>query len=606
MCGIFGAIAGGDVAPRLLEGLQRLEYRGYDSAGIAVLNGGIHRLRRAGRVADLESAFAATPCAGSVGVAHTRWATHGAPDEANAHPHISQGRVALVHNGVIENYEELKRRQLEAGFTFGSQTDTEALAHQIMLCLQDGDDLTRAVARAARALAGSYAVGAIDREHPGRLVAARHGSPLLIGFGEDGNYISSDMQALLPLTRDFVELRDGEIAELRRDGVTLYDADLKPLERERRRTTLSPVAVELGDFDHFMIKEIHEQPRAVADTLEGRLLDDRVPAEICGPRAAATLEKVECMQIAACGSSYHAALIARYWMEELAGLPCRVEIASEWRYRRHTAAPPGCLFVTISQSGETADTLAALRLARERAYLASLAVCNVPGSSLTRESDLCLMTHAGPEIGVASTKAFTTQLVALLLLVAQLRGRDGRPTAELIAQLRNLPARLNQALALEPRIKALAAGYAARRHALFLGRGHHYPVALEGALKMKEVSYIHAEGYPAGELKHGPLALVDADMPVVAVAPNDRLLGKLKSNLKEVQARGGRLHVFADAACGFDAGDGIELIELDAPENAVAPIIFTAALQLLAYHTALAKGTDMDKPRNLAKSVTVE
>ncbi len=617
MCGIVAAIAEGDVCGVLMEGLRRLEYRGYDSAGVAVINGGgIRRLRKLGKVSELQAALDASPCAGAVGVAHTRWATHGAPDEANAHPHVSSDRIVIVHNGIIENYEELKNAQIGHGFAFASDTDTEVIAHQIMLYLSRTDDLARAVQRSLKDLKGTYALAVLDVEQPGQIVLVRNGSPLVVGVGSGGagNYAASDVQALLQVTKQFIVLENGDVALLERGGVRVFNGEAddgapRPVERKLIETPLSPHAVELGEFDHFMQKEIHDQPRAVTDTLEGRLLDDTVPDEIVGHDAAPLLDQVRAVQIVACGTSYHAGLVASYWFEEYAGVPCRVEIASEFRYRKRVV-PPGTLFVTISQSGETADTLAALMLAKECGYLASTAICNVPESSLVRESDRVLMTHAGPEIGVASTKAFTTQLVTLLLLAILLGKRAGvehAVRADLVAQLRNLPARLEQTLALEPRIALLAERYVEKHHALFLGRGRHYPIAMEGALKMKEISYIHAEAYAAGELKHGPLALVDNDMPVVSVAPNDHLLAKLKSNLQEVRARGGVLHVFADADAGFRSeGESLVVIEVNAPENAVAPIIFTLPLQILAYHTALLKGTDIDQPRNLAKSVTVE
>ena len=615
MCGIVAAIAGRDVSGILMEGLRRLEYRGYDSAGIALVNGGIRRVRKLGKVAELQGALDAEPRAGNAGVAHTRWATHGAPDEANAHPHVSGDRIVIVHNGIIENYEALKKTQIGQGFEFTSETDTEVIAHQIMLYLAREDDLLKAVSRALKDLKGTYALGVIDVEQPDHIVLVRNGSPLVIGAGSDGgNYAASDVQALLQVTSDFIVLENGDIARIGRDGIRIFNGeldggDLRPVEREPVATPLSPHAIELGEFDHFMQKEIHDQPCAITDTLEGRLLDDTVPDGILGPGAAALLDAVRAVQIVACGTSYHAGLVARYWFEEFAGVPCRVEIASEFRYRRQVILP-GTLFVTISQSGETADTLAALALAKKCDYLSSVAICNVPESSLVRESDRVLMTHAGPEIGVASTKAFTTQLVTLLLLAMLLgkrAGMDRAVRADLVAQLRNLPSRLEQALELEPRIMELAKQYADKQHVLFLGRGRHYPVAMEGALKMKEISYIHAEAYAAGELKHGPLALVDRGMPIVSVAPNDHLLAKLKSNLQEVRARGGVLHVFADSGAGFESeDDSVVVIELNAPENAVAPIIFTLPLQILAYHTALLKGTDIDQPRNLAKSVTVE
>lgn len=616
MCGIIAAIAKSDVGPILIEGLKRLEYRGYDSAGIALLvsndddsGTSIHRVRKSGRVADLESALDADPRTSHIGVAHTRWATHGVPGEANAHPHISNDRVIVVHNGIIENYETLKTQQARNGFSFFSETDTEVIAHQIMYYLDEKEDLLTAVFAACRDLEGTYALGVLDKCEPGRVIAARRGSPLVIGAGNEGNYVSSDLQALIRLTRNFIYMENGEIAEIRQNSIRLFDEGLKPIERACERAPFQADATELGEFKHYMHKEIHEQPTAIADTLEGRLFKDTVPDEILGPETNEVLDTARGVQIVACGSSYHAALVAKYWFEEFTNLFCRVEVASEFRYRKQTI-PKNTLFVTLSQSGETADTLAALALAKSNPYLASLAICNVAQSSLVRESERVLLTHAGPEIGVASTKAFVTQLATLILLVILLGKRHGMGQeiiTELICQLRNLPARLEQALEIEPAIEQLARQYVGKQHALFLGRGLQYPIAMEGALKMKEISYIHAEAYPAGELKHGPLALVDEDMPIIAVAPRDHLLAKLKSNLEEVRSRGGILHVIADKNTDLKRyADTVKVIEIDAPENAVAPIVFTLPLQLLAYHTALLKGTDVDKPRNLAKAVTVE
>ncbi len=608
MCGIVVAVSDKNICDMLLNGLNQLEYRGYDSAGIALINGGIQRVRRIGRVADLSAALKAEPRSGNIGIAHTRWATHGAPDEANAHPHISNDRVVVVHNGIIENYEMLKQQQLAAGFSFESETDTEVIAHQIMLRLNKGGDLLTAVRDTLSELEGAYALSVLDAEHPESIVLARKGSPLIIGIGDDGNYAASDIQAMLSITREFIYLQNNDIARISRSDVTVFDSDLNVIERERCEVPASQQAVEMGGFDHFMQKEIHEQPRAVADTLEGRFLDDMVPEEIISADFSDVLDKVRAVEIVACGTSSHAGMVARYWFEELANIHCTVEIASEYRYRKQVINPD-TLFVAISQSGETADTLAATHLAAQQGYLATLAICNVAESSLVRDTDHALMTHAGPEIGVASTKAFTTQLVSLLLLVILIgrhNGMSDEMLESLVAQLRNLPTRLEQALSLESEIKTLAQEYADKHHALFLGRGQHYPIAMEGALKMKEISYIHAEAYAAGELKHGPLALVDRDMPVVVVAPNDHLLEKLKSNLQEVQARGGKLYVFAETKTNLRSSDNVNIIQVDAQENTVAPIIFTIPLQLLAYHTALLKGTDIDKPRNLAKSVTVE
>jgi len=609
MCGIVGAISKRDVSDILLEGLKRLEYRGYDSAGMAVLNKGLlERVRRPGKVSELGDALQESNLNGIVGIAHTRWATHGVPSEYNAHPHICNGRVAIVHNGIIENYQELREQQSKAGFKFTSDTDTEVIAHQIVYYLDQGDSLFFAVQNTVKDLKGAYALGVIDRTDEDRIIAARSGSPLVIGVGEDENFIASDVHALLKETQKFIYLENGDIAEITRDKISIFDLNGEFVEREIKSSKQSSDAAEKGEYAHYMLKEIYEQPRAIADTLEGRILNGKVMDEILGPKAKGILDKVQAIQIIACGTSYHAGLVAKYWFEEIAGIHCHVEVASEFRYRKHVVRP-GTLFVTISQSGETADSLAALLQASSENYVGSLVICNVPESSLVRESDLALMTHAGPEIGVASTKAFTTQLVALMMLVILVGRRNGlHPEMEkiLVEQLLNLPVRINKALSLDDPIKELAQLYKDKHHTLFLGRGSHHPIAMEGALKLKEISYIHAEAYAAGELKHGPIALVDADMPVITVAPNNELLEKLKSNIEEVRARGGELHVFADAGCAFEKDEGMQLIELDAPENAVAPIIFTIPLQLLSYHVAVLKGTDVDQPRNLAKSVTVE
>ncbi|HDP89832.1 MAG TPA: glutamine--fructose-6-phosphate transaminase (isomerizing) [Thioalkalivibrio sp.] len=610
MCGIVGAVAQRDVAPILLEGLRRLEYRGYDSAGMAVLgaDGPFARHRRVGKVAELAEALSTAPLPGSTGVAHTRWATHGVPTERNAHPHICNDRVAVVHNGIIENHAELRARQLEQGYRFTSDTDTEVVAHQVVHYLDQGLDLLAAVARAAADLKGAYALGVVHVEEPGRLVAARHGSPLVLGVGIGENFIASDVQALLPVTQRFIYLENGDIADVRRDAVQVYDQALAPVSRPVRETQLTAQAADRGAYRHYMLKEIFEQPRAIADTLEGRIVDGRIPDAILGPGADALLDQVRAVQIVACGTSYHAGLVARYWFEAVAGVPCQVEVASEFRYRSHVVQD-GTLFITISQSGETADTLAALLDTRGQGYLGSVAICNVPESSLVRESDYALMTHAGPEIGVASTKAFTTQLVALLLLVL-IVGRRHRLAADeeqrLVRELEAVPGRIEAVLQLDPAIEEFARHFAQRHHALFLGRGTQYPVAMEGALKLKEISYIHAEAYPAGELKHGPLALVDEEMPVIAVAPSGELLEKLLSNLEEVRARGGELLVFADQRGAFRGRDGIAVLDVVPVEETTAPIVYTVPLQLLAYHTAVMKGTDVDQPRNLAKSVTVE
>lgn len=610
MCGIVGAVAEREVSRILLEGLKRLEYRGYDSAGMALIDGHgqIGRRRSVGKVAALEEALGADPLTGNTGIAHTRWATHGRPTDANAHPHMALDRVAIVHNGIIENYESLRKELEGLGYGFESETDTEVVVNEIHRHVAAGNDLLGAVRASVARLDGAFALGVLCANEPGRLVAARRGSPLVIGIGIGEHFIASDVFALLPVTQRFIFLEEGDIADVQRDSVRIYDAEGREVERPVRLSEVSPDAVELGGYRHFMLKEIHEQPHALAETLEGRLSRERVLPEIFGPDATPVFDAARRVQIVACGTSYHAGLIARYWFEALAGLPCDVEVASEFRYRRHVVADD-TLFVTISQSGETADTLAALREAKRLGFSASLAICNVPESSLVRESDLTLMTRAGPEIGVASTKAFTTQLAGMLLLVAALGRRHAlapESERELVAALHDLPAAVERTLAMEPRIAELAERFVDKRHSLFLGRGSQYPVALEGALKLKEISYIHAEAYPAGELKHGPLALVDAEMPVVAVAPNDELLEKLKSNLQEVQARGGELLVFADDAVRFSERPGMTVLPVPAVAEVVAPIVFTVPLQLLAYHVAVLKGTDVDKPRNLAKSVTVE
>ena len=610
MCGIVGAVAQRDVAPILLDGLKRLEYRGYDSAGLAVVDaaGCIARERRQGKVVALEQALVREPLHGNTGIAHTRWATHGVPSSANAHPHICCGRVALVHNGIIENHEALREAQLAAGHRFTSETDTEVVVHAIHDRLQAGDDLVTAVRNATGTLAGAYAIGVITKVRPGCLVAARRGSPLVVGLGEGANYIASDTFALLPVTRRFMILEEGDVAELTQDEVRVFDGNGALVERPVREIAASSDPAGRGGYRHFMLKEIFEQPAAIGETLEGRISGAGVLEDILGPAAGTILDRIRAVQIVACGTSYHAGLVGKYWLEALAAIPCAVEVASEFRYRRHVVAP-GTLLVSISQSGETADTLAALHGIREHGYEASLAICNVAESSLVRQSDLTLMTHAGPEIGVASTKAFTTQLVALLLLVGILGRRNGMADevqGELVRQLRGLPRHCEQILGLDGLIRELAERFADKHHALFLGRGEYYPIALEGALKLKEISYIHAEAYPAGELKHGPLALIDANMPVIAVAPDNALLEKLKSNLAEVRARGGQLIVFADHRSAMQTGPDITVLRLPATDEFAGPIAFTLPLQLLAYHVAVLKGTDVDQPRNLAKSVTVE
>ena len=610
MCGIVGAVARENVVDVLIDGLKRLEYRGYDSAGVALLDehGCIQRVRTPGKIRQLEAALQQTPASGHTGIAHTRWATHGVPSENNAHPHVCRKSVAVVHNGIIENYEALKQAQQAQDYVFTSETDTEVIVHQLHRHMDEGKDLLAAVRATVGELEGAYALGVISTEEPDVLVTARRGSPLVIGLGEEANYIASDVAALISETQNFIYLEEGDVAVLRASGVEIFDEDGRPVERERHRSSLNADAVERGEYAHYMLKEIHEQPHAIAETLEGRLGEARVLESAFGPRAAAIFDKIKQVQIVACGTSYHAGLTARYGFEALAGIPCSVEVASEFRYR-HAAVLPDTLFVTISQSGETADTLAALRAAKDMGFAHSLCICNVPESSLVRESDLVLMTRAGPEIGVASTKAFTTQLVALLLLIIVLGRRhrlDAGLEARLVEQLRQLPLMVEQVLKLDEAIAELAVRFGDKHNALFLGRGAQYPVALEGALKLKEISYIHAEGYPAGELKHGPLALVDAQMPIVVVAPNDELLDKLKANLQEVRARGGELFVFADVESGMEEGDGITVLNVAPTDKAISPIVFTVPLQLLAYHVALIKGTDVDQPRNLAKSVTVE
>ena len=614
MCGIVGALAERKVAAILLEGLKRLEYRGYDSAGLALIDsdGQLERRRAQGKVAQVEACLEQQPLNGCIGIAHTRWATHGQPSEKNAHPHLSSDELAVVHNGIIENYLSLKQQLEQAGYVFTSDTDTEVIAHLIHQLYQHSQDLTQAVQQAIQQLEGAYALAVIHQQHPDRLVCARKGSPLVVGVGLGEYFCASDPLALLQVTDRFIYLEEGDLATLTRETCQLMNAQGEPVERPMSQWQHGHQAAEKGDYKHFMLKEIYEQPAVLAATLEGRLSDRRVLPQALGSAAAELLPKVKQVQIIACGTSYHAGMVARYWIERLAGLPCQVEVASEYRYRE-VVVSDNTLFVTLSQSGETADTLAALRFAKTAGYLASLAICNVPGSSLVRESDLSLMTQAGPEIGVASTKAFTTQLVALLLLTLSLRRAckaqgesEDAVEAELVEALRSLPRLAEATLKLDAEIEALSAAFAEKHHALFLGRGSHYPIALEGALKLKEISYIHAEAYPAGELKHGPLALVDKDMPVIAVAPKDDLVDKLKSNLQEVRARGGELFVFADPVTLLEPEEGMQVIHLPQVHEILAPIIYTLPLQLLSYHVAVLKGTDVDQPRNLAKSVTVE
>lgn len=609
MCGIVGAVAQRDVAPILVEGLKRLEYRGYDSAGIAtVFNHKVQRVRVAGKVRVLEEALGSAPHVGGLGIAHTRWATHGIPSVRNAHPHMCGDSVALVHNGIIENHEKLRAEQIAAGHAFNSDTDTEVVVNRIHDYLQQGDDLLQAVRRTTADLEGAYALGVLSTTCTDRLVVARRGSPLVIGLGIGENFVASDVFALLPVTQRFIFLEEGDIAEITREEVRIYDDLGRAVIRPESVSELSADAAEKSGYRHFMLKEIFTQARAVAETLEGRIDNGEVLDSTFGYDAKQVLDQVKSVTIVACGTSFHAGLVARYWMEGLAGLPCTVEVASEYRYRQPVVTP-NTLFVTISQSGETADTLAALREARRWGVAHSLAICNVPESSLTRESELVLMTRAGPEIGVASTKAFTTQLVALMLLVIALGRRNGMKPAlerELVRQLESLPGKINTVLELNERIAQMSQAFAHKHHTLFLGRGSMYPIAMEGALKLKEISYIHAEAYPAGELKHGPLALVDEDMPVISVAPNNELLEKLKSNLEEVRARGGQLYIFADSRVQVSKQPDIHVVDLPPVEDPIAPILYTIPLQLLAYHVAVIRGADVDQPRNLAKSVTVE
>jgi len=609
MCGIVGAVAQRNVVPILLEGLRRLEYRGYDSAGLVIINDGLNRVRSVGRVASLTEQCSAQQVSGHLGIAHTRWATHGAPSEANAHPHVSNG-LAVVHNGIIENHETLRARLTADGFTFVSETDTEVIAHLIERYYRQSKDLLDATRKAAAELEGAYAIGVVSEDSPHHLICARKGSPLLIGLGIEENFIASDVSALLPVTQRVMYLEEGDVADIGLLSVTVYDAAGHTVDRSVHISELSADMAELGNYRHFMQKEIHEQPRALTDTLLAAVAQDHVQPEWFGFDAADTLAQVDAVTFLACGTSFHAAKVATYWLEAIAGIPAHAEVASEYRYR--TSVPnPNALIVTISQSGETADTLAALNHAKSLGQDKTLTICNVPESALTRASRLKFLTRAGPEIGVASTKAFTTQLAGLFLLtlvLAKLRGRlTPAQEAEYLAALRSLPNKVQQVLALEPQIEAWSHQFANKHHALFLGRGVHYPIALEGALKLKEISYIHAEAYPAGELKHGPLALVDEDMPVITIAPNDQLIGKLKSNMQEVRARGGELYVIADGDVSIEESAFMHLIKLPGGYNAaLSPILHTVPLQMLSYHVALQKGTDVDKPRNLAKSVTVE
>lgn len=610
MCGIVGAVAQRDVAEILVEGLRRLEYRGYDSAGVAVVDADSNytRLRRLGKVKELANAVEESHVVGGTGIAHTRWATHGEPSEINAHPHVS-GDITIVHNGIIENHETLRALLQERGYIFESQTDTEVIAHLVEWELRTSDSLIEAVQKTAKQLDGAYGTVVMDRRDPERLVVARSGSPIVIGRGVGENFLASDQLALLNVTRRFMYLEEGDVAEITRRDVVVFDANGEQVEREITESNAEHDAGDKGQYRHFMQKEVFEQPKALINTMEGRITNDSVVTESIGVNAVEILNKVEHVQIIACGTSYNAGMTARYWFESLAGVSCDVEIASEFRYRKFVTRP-NSLLITLSQSGETADTLAALRLAKERGYMGAMTVCNVAGSSLVRESDFAFMTRAGTEIGVASTKAFTTQLAALLMLVTALGKQQNRISKEkekeIVEALHALPAQIEKALSFDKEIEALAPDFADKQHTLFLGRGEFYPIAVEASLKLKEISYIHAEAYAAGELKHGPLALIDADMPVVVVAPTNDLLEKLKSNVEEVRARGGLLYVFADEQAGFEADENMKIITMPHVSDITAPIYYTVPMQLLSYHVALIKGTDVDQPRNLAKAVTVE
>jgi len=608
MCGIVGAVAQRNVVPILVEGLKRLEYRGYDSAGVAVLNGGIRRVRRVGRVAEMENAAKAENLTGLLGIGHTRWATHGGVTEPNAHPHVSCGEIAVVHNGIIENHDTQRERLKKLGYAFESQTDTEVIAHLVHYYFTQTKDLLKATQQAARDLVGAYAIAVVSLKTPEVMTCARFGCPLLIGLGEGENFVASDVSAVLSATRRVIYLEDGDVGELTRTGVRLFDRDGKPVQRPVHESDVSLASLELGPYGHFMQKEIYEQPQALSDTIEA-VVTQGVAPELFGKNAAKVFAEIDSVEIIACGTSYYAGSTARYWLESIAKVPCSVDIASEYRYR-DTVANPRQLIVTISQSGETLDTLEALKRAKEIGHVHTLSICNVRESAIPRASELVFFTRAGAEIGVASTKAFTTQLAglfALTLAIAKVKGRlSAAAEAGYLDALRCLPGSVQHALNLEPQIKAWSERFAPKEHALFLGRGVHYPIAMEGALKLKEISYIHAEAYPAGELKHGPLALVDANMPVVVIAPNDALLEKVKSNMQEVRARGGELYVFADADSHFTESEGVHVIRTPRHVGVLSPIVHAIPVQLLAYNAAIARGTDVDKPRNLAKSVTVE
>jgi glucosamine--fructose-6-phosphate aminotransferase (isomerizing) len=610
MCGIVGAVAQRDVADILVEGLKRLEYRGYDSAGVAVINNNNELLsvKRLGKVQELANALAQQPITGGTGIAHTRWATHGVPSEVNAHPHISNSTIAVVHNGIIENHQTLRNQLQDLGYEFLSQTDTEVITHLVHHELKTSDSLLAAVQKTVKQLEGAYGTVVMDNRDKDNIIVARSGSPLVIGYGLGENFIASDIMALLPVTRKFSYLEEGDVAQISRFNVSIFDINGDPVEREAKDTNVSHDSGDKGEYRHFMLKETYEQPTSVRNTLEGRLVGTELNIDTFGHGADDIFKNVEHVQIIACGTSYHSGMVARYWLEALAGVSCNIEIASEFRYRK-SFVPKNSMIVTLSQSGETADTLAALRLAKEIGYTASLSICNVPGSSLVRESDLSFMTKAGAEIGVASTKAFTTQLVGLLMMTLAIGKHHGMSVEQqnsIATSLMTLPNKLEEVLALAPSIEELAEDFADKHHALFLGRGDQYPIAMEGALKLKEISYIHAEAYAAGELKHGPLALIDADMPVIVVAPQNDLIEKLKSNVEEVRARGGLMYVFADSNTNFVSDETMKVIEVPVCDDIIAPIVYTLPLQLLSYYVAIIKGTDVDQPRNLAKSVTVE
>jgi glucosamine--fructose-6-phosphate aminotransferase (isomerizing) len=609
MCGIVGGIAQRNVVPILIEGLKRLEYRGYDSAGLAVVHDNdIYRKRELGKVKGLETLIEADPIAGYLGIAHTRWATHGKPSTANAHPHVSRDKIAVVHNGIIENHEQLRGEQTNNGYIFTSETDTEVIVHEIHHARETTGSLLSAVKQTIKKLEGAYALGIMSADDPDTLIACRKGSPLVIGVGFGEYFIASDVAALLPVTQRFIFLEEGDIAQITIKELLIYDADDQLVKRPIKQSLLSADSVDKGEYRHYMLKEIYEQPFAISQTLEGRFINNRLQENSFGHNAADVFDNIKAIQILACGTSYHSGLVARYWFEKFARVPCNIEVASEFRYRSPVLSPD-TLIVTISQSGETADTLAALQEAKKLGAKYSIVICNVPESSLVRESDLVLMTRAGPEIGVASTKAFTTQLVALMMLVIAV-GRRFQLTdvmeQKITSELFGLPKKIEQVLQLDEEIKTLAQQFAEKQHALFLGRGTHYPIAMEGALKLKEISYIHAEAYPAGELKHGPLALIDVDMPVIVVAPNNSLLEKLKSNMQEVAARGGQLIVFMDETLAAESDKNSQIVKVPQVGNEISPMVYTIPLQLLSYHVAVLKGTDVDQPRNLAKSVTVE